>query len=65
MIKETGLDSTTFADRLLAECKVAVIPGCGFGECGEGHVRCSYAVKYELIEEALNRMNDFVKKLKA
>ena len=64
LIKETGLDSTTFADRLLEECKVAVIPGCGFGECGEGHVRCSYAVKYELIEEALNRIGDFVKKVR-
>ena len=64
-ITSTGLDSTTFADRLLAECKVAVIPGCGFGACGEGHVRTSYAVKYEKIEEALNRISDFVTKLKA
>ena len=63
-IGDTGLDSTTFADRLLSECKVAVIPGCGFGQCGEGHVRCSYAVKYENIEEALNRISDFVTKLK-
>ena len=65
LVRETGLDSTTFADRLLDECKVAVIPGCGFGNCGEGHVRTSYAVKYELIEEALNRISDFVAKLKA
>ena len=63
-IGSTGLDSTTFADRLLEECKVAVIPGCGFGKCGEGHVRTSYAVKYENIEEALNRISDFVAKLK-
>ena len=63
-IGDTGLDSTTFADRLLDECKVAVIPGCGFGQCGEGHVRTSYAVKYENIEEALNRISDFVTKLK-
>ena len=62
LIRETGLDSTSFADKLLEECKVAVIPGCGFGVCGEGHVRCSYAVKYERIEEALNRIGDFVKK---
>ena len=63
-IGDTGLDSTTFADRLLEECKVAVIPGCGFGKCGEGHVRTSYAVKYENIEEALNRISDFVTKVK-
>ena len=63
-IKSTGLTSTEFADRLLAECKVAVIPGCGFGECGEGHVRCSYAVSYDKIAEALNRIEDFVKKVK-
>lgn len=63
-IKSTGLSSTEFADRLLTECKVAVIPGCGFGAGGEGHVRCSYAVSYDKIVEVLNRMEDFVKKLK-
>ncbi len=62
-IKSTGLTSTEFCDRLLEEDKVAVIPGCGFGKCGEGHIRACYAVKYELIEEALNRINDFVKKI--
>lgn len=62
-IKSTGLDSTTFADRLLEENKVAVIPGCGFGTGGEGHIRISYAVKYERIEEALGRMREFIKKI--
>lgn len=62
-IISTGLDSTTFADRLLAEQKVALIPGCGFGKGGEGHVRISYAVKYERIEEALNRIEEFIKNI--
>lgn len=64
LIRETGLSSAEFADRLLAEKNVAVVPGSGFGECGEGHIRVCYAVAYDRIEKALDRINDFVKSLK-
>jgi aminotransferase len=37
-----------------------VVPGSSFGSGGEGFVRCSYATAYEKIEEALNRMEDFM-----
>jgi len=40
---------------------VAVVPGTAFGECGEGFVRCAYATSLVEIEEALSRMEDFVK----
>ncbi len=40
-VKETGLSSEEFCERLLFEEKVAVVPGNAFGECGEGHIRCS------------------------
>ena len=59
----TGLDSDTFAERLLYEEKVAVIPGNAFGAGGDGFVRCCYATAYEKIEEALFRIDRFVKKL--
>ncbi len=63
-IKGTGMTSEEFAEKLLIEEKVAVVPGTAFGECGEGHVRCCYATSLADIEEALSRMGRFVKKHK-
>lgn len=60
-IISTGMDDQTFAQRLLEEAKVAVVPGSAFGAGGEGFVRCSYATKYEEIEKALERIRKFVK----
>ena len=56
----TGMDDETFAQKLLEEERVAVVPGSSFGAGGEGFVRCSYATAYEKIEEALRRMQDFM-----
>jgi len=61
-IRCTGLSSEEFAERLLTEEKVAVVPGSAFGECGEGYVRCCYATSLADIEEALVRMKRFVSK---
>lgn len=62
-IRPTGLTSEQFAERLLLEQGVAVVPGNVFGDPGEGFVRCSYATSVELIEEALRRMRAFVQNL--
>jgi len=62
-IKSTGLSSEEFAERLLHEEKVAVIPGNAFGECGEGFIRCSYATGLQNIQQAMERMGRFVRKL--
>jgi len=59
-IKATGMNSEDFAEQLLVEEKVAVVPGIAFGECGENHVRCCYATSMADIEEALVRMKRFV-----
>jgi aminotransferase len=59
-IKRTGMCSEDFAERLLTEEKVAVVPGSAFGQCGEGYVRCCYATSLADIEEALARMKRFV-----
>jgi aminotransferase len=61
-IEITGMDGNTFAEALLHEEKVAVVPGSAFGEAGEGYVRCSYATAYEKIEEALERLHRFVRR---
>ncbi|HEY7590453.1 MAG TPA: aminotransferase class I/II-fold pyridoxal phosphate-dependent enzyme [Candidatus Limnocylindrales bacterium] len=59
-ISSTGLDSEAFAQRLLEEERVAVVPGNAFGPSGEGHVRACYATSYEQLEEALVRIGRFV-----
>jgi aminotransferase len=63
-IKSTGLSSDEFAERLLLEEKVAVVPGNVFGESGEGHIRCSYATSMEQLQEAILRIKRFLEKLK-
>ncbi|MBT5855976.1 aminotransferase class I/II-fold pyridoxal phosphate-dependent enzyme [bacterium] len=63
-VKSTGLDSVTFAKRLVKEARVAVVPGPVFGDGGEGHIRCCYAASTEELKEALIRMEVFVKGLK-
>jgi len=59
-IKSTGLSSEEFAQRLLMEQKVAVVPGTAFGESGEGFVRCCYAVSLKNINEAMRRIKIFL-----
>ncbi len=61
-ISSTGLDSATFAQRLLTEERVAVVPGDAFGPSGAGHVRACYATSYERLEEALVRIGRFVER---
>ena len=59
----TGLDEEAFANRLLMDERVAVVPGSAFGKGGEGFVRCCYATSYDKLEEALDRIERFVKRL--
>ena len=61
-IAASGMDDETFAQKLLEEERVAVVPGSGFGAGGEGYVRCSYATAYEKIEEALRRLERFMRR---
>lgn len=63
-IRSTGLSSEEFASRLLADQKVAVVPGNAFGESGEGHVRISYSYSMAHLREAMSRMRAFLEKLK-
>ncbi|MCV0403818.1 MAG: aminotransferase class I/II-fold pyridoxal phosphate-dependent enzyme [Chloroflexi bacterium] len=56
----TGMDETTFAEKLLEEERVGVVPGTAFGPSGAGHVRVCYATAYEQIVEAMDRIERFV-----
>ncbi|PLR92668.1 aminotransferase [Bacillus sp. T33-2] len=59
-IQRTGMTSEQFAENLLMEEKVAVVPGSVFGESGEGFVRCSYASSLEQLQEAISRVSRFM-----
>ena len=60
-IRSTGLSSEDFAQHLLDEERVAVVPGDAFGPSGAGYVRCSYANSQENIEESVRRITRFAR----
>ncbi len=59
-IKKYGMKSEEFAEKLLYQEKVAVVPGTAFGDCGEGYLRISYAYSIEELKEALGRIKHFI-----
>lgn len=59
-IKPTGMTSQNFCETLLEEKKVATVPGVAFGASGEGHIRVSFATDRDRLNEALNRIENFV-----
>jgi aminotransferase len=61
-IAATNLSDDAFAEQLLVEEQVAVVPGSSFGKAGQGYVRCAYCTAYDKLEEALVRMERFIKK---
>lgn len=63
-IKEFGMTSDEFVNRLLQEQKVAIVPGTAFGNCGEGYLRISYAYSLDALKEALGRLAAFVESLR-
>ena len=63
-IKEFGLSSEEFANRLLSEEKVAIVPGTAFGDSGEGFLRISYAYSIDNLRKALTRLSRFVARLR-
>jgi aminotransferase len=63
-IKGSGKSSEEFAEFLVREAHVTVVPGSAFGSYGEGYIRISYAAAYEQLEEALNRIEKAVKRLR-
>jgi aminotransferase len=61
-IAVSGMHDNQFAEALLNEERVAVVPGSAFGASGAGYVRCSYATAYEKIEQALERIERFMRR---
>ncbi|MCK8518521.1 aminotransferase class I/II-fold pyridoxal phosphate-dependent enzyme [Methanoculleus sp. 7T] len=63
-VESTGMTDTEFAESLLREQHVAVVPGSVLGPSGAGHVRCAYAVSRDDLKEALVRMGAFLDSIK-
>ncbi|MBM2842616.1 MAG: aspartate/tyrosine/aromatic aminotransferase, partial [Anaerolineales bacterium] len=62
-VTELGLPVDDLAQRILRQAGVALLPGTAFGENGEGYLRLSYATSMENLEEALGRVEAFVRSL--
>ena len=62
-VKSTGLDGEAFANALLEQQKVAVVPGSAFGAAGKDHVRCSYATSMKQLTVAIERITGYIEKL--
>ena len=63
-VKELGMTSEEFAEKLLAEEKLAVVPGSAFGAGGEGFVRISYAYSLADLKKALDRIERFINRIR-
>lgn len=63
-VSSTGMDGDKFARGLLKEKKIAVVPGVAFGDCGTEHIRVSYAYSMQSLTKAMNKIREYVEKLK-
>lgn len=62
-IKKFNMTSEEFCDKLLKEEKVAIVPGTAFGKGGEGYIRISYCYSQNELDIALNKLENFKKRL--
>ena len=60
-ISSTGMDSDTFADRLLDEQRVAVAPGVTFGRLAGKYIRVSMATQADVVAEGMERICNYIK----
>ena len=63
-VSASGLSGEAFANGLLKNQKVAVVPGNAFGQFGNEHVRLSYATSMTALSEAFDRISFFMQSLK-
>ncbi len=62
-IESTKMADFDFAEKLLTEEHVAVVPGSVFGQGAGGHLRCSYATSRDNLAEAVSRMGRFLERI--
>lgn len=62
-VKRTGMDAESFAQYLLEEARVAVVPGTAFGERATHEIRISYATSLDNLKKAMKNIRDACEKL--
>ncbi|NGQ94125.1 aminotransferase A [Brevibacillus sp. SYP-B805] len=62
-VRKFGMGSFDFATKLLETEKLAVVPGDAFSAFGEGYIRISYAYSMAQLEEGMNRLERFVRRI--
>ena len=62
-VEKTGLTGEEFAERLLKEKHIALVPGSAFGECGRNFVRASYATSLKDLKKAVQKISEFISEL--
>jgi aminotransferase len=60
-IKKFNMPSEEFCEKLLNEGKLACVPGTAFGALGEGYMRISYCYSDQVLKEAFDRLEQFLK----
>lgn len=61
-VEEFGMEDSVFAQKLLEDAKIAVVPGSGFYK--KGYVRISFATSMKMLEKAADRLEKFVGELR-
>jgi len=64
-VSSLGMDGTEFANRLLDEANVALVPGDEFGEYWKDFIRISFARKEDEVSKALEKVEEFIAKVGA
>lgn len=63
ILAKLGINSSKFADRVMREAKMVILPGTAFGAYGEGYIRFSYVSSEADIKEGMKRLKDFIVKV--
>ena len=62
---DLGQDDVAFANELVAQERLAVVAGSGFGPGGEGYIRISYAASMDMLVDAMSRLKSFATSARA
>lgn len=60
-VEKTGLKSEEFAEKLLKEKHIAVVPGKAYGNNYDNYIRIAFTKNISILDEAICRINDFVR----
>ncbi|SME88906.1 L-aspartate aminotransferase apoenzyme [Tistlia consotensis] len=62
-VRRSGLSALDFANRLLDDTGLALLPADGFGASAAGHLRLNLGTPYTMLKDAMGRLAAFAAKL--